>query len=210
MDAGTRPRPPRLRPAHLHAQLARQRLQRLPPHQPRGHLALAGGVPPLPRPQGAHRHAVGGDSGCPPGSLPGPRRLLLSIRCCFIVIDSTEVSVLVEVRYSMVGFGMRVRPIDVDDATRRVLNSAIAQRTGSQPRLDIGRRKTAVHHAGGSESLAGVAVDCPPPKHQSCSAMARQRLPEVRPSVQATDVPDLVGDFLESCLPGGLPVGEAG
>ncbi len=46
-------------------------------------------------------------------------------------IDSTEVSVLVEVRNSMVGFGMGVRFIDVDDATRRVLTSAIARRTGS-------------------------------------------------------------------------------
>jgi 2-methylaconitate cis-trans-isomerase PrpF len=46
-------------------------------------------------------------------------------------IDSTDVSVLVEVRYSMPGFGMGVRFIDVDDATRRVLNSAIAQRAGS-------------------------------------------------------------------------------
>jgi hypothetical protein len=46
-------------------------------------------------------------------------------------IDSTEVTVLVEVRYSMAGFGMGVRFIDVDDATRRVLTSAIAQRTGS-------------------------------------------------------------------------------
>jgi hypothetical protein len=46
-------------------------------------------------------------------------------------VDATEVSVLVEVRYSMVGFGMGVRFIDVDDATRQVLNSAIAQRTGS-------------------------------------------------------------------------------
>ena len=48
-----------------------------------------------------------------------------------LAIDSTEVSVLVEVRYSMVGFGMGVRFIEVDDATRRVLNSVIAQRTGS-------------------------------------------------------------------------------
>jgi hypothetical protein len=39
------------------------------------------------------------------------------------VIDSTEMSVLVEVRYSMPGFGMGVRFIEVDDATRRMLNS---------------------------------------------------------------------------------------
>jgi hypothetical protein len=46
-------------------------------------------------------------------------------------IDSTELSVLVEVRYSLAGFGMGVRFIDVDDATLRVLNSAIARWTGS-------------------------------------------------------------------------------
>lgn len=46
-------------------------------------------------------------------------------------IDSVEVSVLVEVRYSMAGFGMGVRFVDVDDATRRVLDSAIAERNGS-------------------------------------------------------------------------------
>jgi hypothetical protein len=46
-------------------------------------------------------------------------------------IESTEVSVLVEVRNSVDGFGMGVRFIDVDDDTRRVLTSAIAQRTGS-------------------------------------------------------------------------------
>ncbi len=46
-------------------------------------------------------------------------------------VGSTEVSVLVEVRSSMAGFGMGVRFIDVDDATRLVLNSAIAQRNGS-------------------------------------------------------------------------------
>jgi hypothetical protein len=46
-------------------------------------------------------------------------------------IGSTEVSVLVEVRYSMPGFGMGVRFVDVDDATRQALNSAIAQTNGS-------------------------------------------------------------------------------
>jgi hypothetical protein len=45
-------------------------------------------------------------------------------------VDAAEVSVLVEVRYSMVGFGMGVRFIDVDDATRRALSSAIAERNG--------------------------------------------------------------------------------
>ncbi len=46
-------------------------------------------------------------------------------------IDSTEVSVLVEVRYCMAGFGMGVRFIDVDDATRKALDAAIAQRARS-------------------------------------------------------------------------------
>jgi hypothetical protein len=46
-------------------------------------------------------------------------------------VDAKEVSVLVEVRYSMAGFGMGVRFIDVDDATRQALNSVIAQRAGS-------------------------------------------------------------------------------
>jgi hypothetical protein len=46
-------------------------------------------------------------------------------------IDSTEVSVLVEVRNSVEGFGMGVRFVDVDDDTRRVLTSTVAQRIGS-------------------------------------------------------------------------------
>ena len=46
-------------------------------------------------------------------------------------IGSTEVSVLVEVRYSMAGFGMGVRFIDVDDATRRVLDLGHRPRNGS-------------------------------------------------------------------------------